>query len=377
MTDSIEVVWIDNSESFAQISRAWKSKELLAIDTEFERRTTYYPKLALVQVFDGEKIFLIDPLKVECPDEFREICRSSEIVKVIHSAKEDLETLFYSWQCKFNQLFDTQVAYAFLKGESSKGYAALVESYCHIIVDKEETQSDWLVRPLQQTQLQYASKDVEFLLTLFEQLDESLREREFYQLFVSECDEICNNIIKPSQPEIDYRNAKGVCKLNGIQLVLFKQLFKWREMQAIENNRTRNHIFRDNQLVDIALMQPLTKKALQNIEGVHPRSLRLYSEAVLGLVSEFDSGTGEPLLPVVPNSRDVSGHKRLTEQLLGRAGNIAGHNGIPPSLLLSKRMARKIATSYLTQENQPAIWSGWRKRLLQTDFEQISSEFSG
>ena len=158
-----EVKWIDDNQTFAGLAQSWRSLPYLALDTEFERRTTYYPKFALLQIYDGQSIYLIDPLKVECCDAFRELMADPQVDKILHSVKEDLEVLFYSWQCQLQGLFDTQVAYAFTNGEASMGYARMVAEMCDITLAKEATQSDWLKRPLSAVQLDYAAKDVLYL----------------------------------------------------------------------------------------------------------------------------------------------------------------------------------------------------------------------
>ena len=315
MNSKPSVVWINDSVSFANLADKWLDVSMLAIDTEFERRTTYYPILALVQIFDGETVYLIDPLKVECPDSFRSICQNDKIVKVMHSAREDLEVFYYSWGCRFKGLFDTQVAYAFNSGEISKGYAGLVEALCRVLLDKQATQSNWMLRPLSDKQLDYAAKDVLYLPKIYLQLSRSLADKTFNHLFKLECEELCTLAIKSPDYAKDYREAKDVWRLNKKQLSLFKQLYQWREETAIKDDRTKNHILRDPQLVQVAISQPKSKTALQKIEDFHPRAFRLYYQEILDIVSRFNAEPSDEA-NCVANPRDVSQLNLLSDNFL-------------------------------------------------------------
>ena len=375
LTDNPQVVWISDNAAFVHAAEAWRECEFLAIDTEFERRTTYYPILALVQVFDGEMIYLIDPLEVECPQAFRDVLADDKIVKILHSAKEDLEVFYFSWQCLIKGLFDTQVAHAFAHSVNSIGYAALVSQICDVQLGKEATQSDWLARPLSANQQDYAAKDVLYLAKLYQSLSQDLSSKKSLSLFQSECSELTQGVLKQPDFEQDYRNAKEVCRLTSEQLIVFKRLYQWREKVAVENNRTRNHIAKDGILVKIAMLKPRTKKFLQKLDGLHPKSVRLYGDEIVSIVAESLSTTQESLQQV-PNPRDVDGMKLLTDSFLKESSRLAAAEGIDASLLGSKRMLRKVALAYLTGEAFPDLWLGWRGDILKPEFDRIISEFN-
>lgn len=373
MSNYPDVKWVDNQKEFNSIVQSWVNVKYLAIDTEFERRTTYYPILALLQIFDGESVYLLDPLKVECTDTFRSICENANIIKIMHSAKEDLEVFFYSWNCQFNGLFDTQVAYAFDSGEISVGYAALVEQLCDEQLSKEETQSNWLARPLSKTQLEYAAKDVIYLPDLYQKLNAKLELKPYLKWFQYECDEMCNHVLHQPDYQSDYRQAKEVWRLDGEQLGVFKLLYQWREETAIKENRTRNHIIRDAQLVQLAGLMPQTKSDFYKIKDLHPKSIRLYSEAMIGIIEHFKNTNSTPLIPV-PNPRDLPYFNQLSHSFSKVVEEVAKNNQISANVLASKRLTRKLTFSYLAKEEFPSLWSGWRATLLKPQFDQIFSQ---
>jgi ribonuclease D len=374
MSDTpVEVVWLDSSQAFAEIAASWLNSDCLAIDTEFERRTTYYPILALVQVYDGKKVYLIDPLAVECPPVFRQICADPSIIKIMHSAREDLEVFYYSWQCKINGLFDSQIAYSFLNEALSIGYAPLVEKLCAISLDKEQTQSDWIKRPLSAKQHDYAANDVLYLIKIYQDLAEQIKSKPFYDLFKQECQELTQVAIKPTDLTSDYRDAKDVWKLKPTDLALFHQLYNWRERTAIDHDRTRNHILRDPELVQVAIVKPKSKTALSKVDNFHPRSFRLYWQAITELVNQYTDPDDLP--SAIANPRDIKNLNLLTDRLLSQVKQVAKQKQLMPSLLMSKRIARKIAFAHLTGEKLPPGFSGWRANLLKPVFDSILTEF--
>jgi len=346
----------------------------LAIDTEFERRTTYYAKLALLQIHDGDAIYLIDPLTTDCPESLRTVFADPKITKILHSSKEDLEVLYTSWNCKVNGLFDTQVAYSFMHQELSIGYAKLVEEMTGIFVSKGETNSDWLKRPLSDRQLNYAAKDVLYLIDIFNQLKSQISNKSYFKFFQAECDEYCEGAYTKMESLADYRDAKDVSQLDETDLSLFKILFDWREKTAKKDDRTKNHIIKDQGLVQLTKMKALSTNQLKAITELHPRSVRLYAKEWFDIISNWQSSE-RTSLPVVPNPRDLKDLNRLSSTLESSVKSVAKENQLSPTLLLSKRLIKKLAYSILTNNLTPVQWQGWRKELLEKLVSEKAAEF--
>ena len=131
-------------------------------------------KLALLQVNDGEEIYLIDAILIGNPENECGFLFSESVIKIFHSCKEDLEAI-HSWTGKImDNLFDTQLANALLDGEYSIGYQGLVKEKLEIDLNKQETRSNWMRRPLSDSQLTYAAMDVEYLIYLFLEQEKEL-----------------------------------------------------------------------------------------------------------------------------------------------------------------------------------------------------------
>lgn len=159
--------YIESIEDLACLNEELLEKSFLGVDTEFRRTTKDNMRLALLQVNDGEEIYLIDTLKILDPGNHSSFLFSDSVLKIFHSCKEDIEAIF-SWTDKeLVNIFDTQIANSLLNGDFTIGYKGLVEKDLDIVINKDETRSNWLRRPLSESQLKYAALDVEYLTHLY------------------------------------------------------------------------------------------------------------------------------------------------------------------------------------------------------------------
>tara|TARA_B100001250_G_scaffold65148_1_gene51629 strand:+ start:48260 stop:49093 length:834 start_codon:yes stop_codon:yes gene_type:complete len=166
--------YIHSVEDLSFLNKELLQKPYLGVDTEFRRTTKDNMRLALLQVNDGEEIYIIDAVSIGNPEDNCDFLISDSVVKIFHSCKEDLEAI-YSWTGRvMKNLFDTQLANAFLDGDYSIGYQGLVEKKLDITLDKKETRSNWIRRPLSDAQLSYAASDVEYLIHLFIEQEQEL-----------------------------------------------------------------------------------------------------------------------------------------------------------------------------------------------------------
>ncbi len=166
--------YIDSIEDLSFLNKELLQKSYVGVDTEFRRTTKDNMRLALLQVNDGEEIYLIDTVSIGDPEDNCNFLISDSVIKIFHSCKEDIEAI-YSWTGNvMRNLFDTQLAHAFLDGQYSIGYQGLVEEKLGITLDKKETRSNWIRRPLSDSQLSYAASDVEYLIYIFIEQEKEL-----------------------------------------------------------------------------------------------------------------------------------------------------------------------------------------------------------
>lgn len=192
--------YINSISDLEVLNKELLHKPFLGVDTEFRRTRKDNMKLALLQINDAEEIYIIDPLLIEDPGDQCSFLFSSAVIKIFHSCKEDIEAI-YSWSGGvMSNLFDTQLAEAFLNGDYSIGYQSLVEKKLGILIDKKETRSNWIRRPLTDSQLSYATSDVEFLIYLFLEQKESLIESKKLDWLNEEIDFLISDIFLSTLP---------------------------------------------------------------------------------------------------------------------------------------------------------------------------------
>ena len=159
--------YIDSLEDLAYLNEELLKSPYLGIDTEFRRTTKDNMQLALLQVNDAEEIYLIDTISIGEPESHADFLFSKSVLKILHSCKEDLEAIYAWTDREIKNIFDTQIANALLNGNFSIGYQSLVQQELDIVLNKSETRSNWLRRPLSESQLKYAALDVEYLIHIY------------------------------------------------------------------------------------------------------------------------------------------------------------------------------------------------------------------
>jgi len=188
---------IETVEDLNFLNKELLLKPYVGVDTEFRRTTKDNMRLALLQINDGEEIYLVDTVLINDPKDNCSFLFSESVTKIFHSCKEDIEAI-YSWTGKkMVNLFDTQLAEAFLNGHYSIGYQGLVAEKIGITVDKGETRSNWIRRPLTDSQLNYAASDVEFLIELFIEQNKSLKASNKLEWHNEELDFLSSRIFLP------------------------------------------------------------------------------------------------------------------------------------------------------------------------------------
>ena len=228
---------------------------VVAIDTEFERRYTYRPILSIVQLKkEGEEPVVYDVYKKknERLVDLLEVLSDENVVKVIHSARQDVEAIFYRFRIEIQNVFDTQIAYKLIKNEHDVGYAKMVEDYCDkkIVKQKSLQNSNWLKRPLTDEQISYAKQDVAFLHEVYHKMMDffSKNERKYKQ-FQAECSILEDEKNYSFNPQNAWRKIEHKF-IHNINRNLIKEMFILREKLAYKVNIPREFAIKTGNLLD-------------------------------------------------------------------------------------------------------------------------------
>ena len=267
-----------------------------AIDTEFHRERSYFPRVALIQINNGSEIVLIDPLAVS-PEPLADLLRSDGVA-VLHASSQDLE-VFQHWAGELpREIFDTQLAAGFT-GMSTPSLAALHDRVLRISLPKTSRLTDWLARPLTTDQLDYAASDVLHLLELRDRLVEDLTERGRLQWAKDEFEGVRTVPRGQRDPDEAWRRIKAVRQLKGPSLGAARALAAWRENRAADLDQPVRFILSDLALVGIAQRRPTTADQLRQVRGVDDRLAKGDTgETILRLVAE-----GQELPPLPRQNR--------------------------------------------------------------------------
>jgi ribonuclease D len=286
------------------------------------------------------------------------------VVKVLHACSEDLEVFLRLTGSLPAPLFDTQLAAGYLNLGFSMGYSRLVQAVLNIELPKGETRSDWLQRPLSETQVSYAAEDVLHLAEVYLQLQAQLG-ADKYRWVLEDGAELVANQGRELDPELAYREAKLAWKLSPQQLAVLKVLCAWREREARARNQPRNRIIREHSLWPLARTQPDNLVALARIEDMHPKTVRQDGELILQMIRQaatIPSADWPPALaePLPLEASSLLKKLRAIGQREGERLNIA-----PELMLRKKTLEALLKTGYPKGPYQlPDSLRGWRRELM-------------
>lgn len=241
--------YISDSKGLSFLSKQLCNTPIFGIDTEFDWRRTYFPKVSLIQISVNGKLFVIDCLKINPKDFLKIYLENNEILKVFHSVRSDTTVLSKSLSIKTKNVFDIQQADKLLTKSDIKSYGKIVKNFFGINLEKSETNSNWLKRPLSEDQIKYALDDVDFLLEIYNYQIKQLKKSNLIEkaLALSEKEAILGNESLKKLRLIKLKNKFS--KRN-------KKIFLWREEIAEKDNVPPAYIFKDKHL-----------KKLSNIES--------------------------------------------------------------------------------------------------------------
>ncbi|WP_239692593.1 ribonuclease D [Microbulbifer mangrovi] len=351
-------VWIDSSAELAELCERLRSQGAVALDTEFMRSRTFYPLPALVQLGDGKRCYLIDNLAIEDLEPLRALLVDTRVVKIMHSCSEDLETLDRLLGVVPEPIFDTQIAAAITGMRSGLGYAATVSALLQIDLPKSETRSDWLQRPLSESQKNYAALDVAWLPLVYALLLKKLREQDRLDWLREDCSALIEAARNPEPFDQYYRKVKGAWRLNSDQLAVLQDLCAWREREARARNMPRNHLLKENVCMSLAQAMPKYLATLSQ-PGLEGKTLRKYGETLLQIITAAGGREDKPpRLPQPLNRAQGEVLKLLREDVnaLAEAANL------PPEILV-----RKKELETLVQSGTPELEGrlcGWRRQVV-------------
>lgn len=349
-----DFIYIDSNAQLADVAEQCADARLLALDTEFQRETTFYPIAGLIQLGNGDHQYLIDPLKIDDWAPLQTLLNNSSY-KLLHACSEDLEVFARLCNTLPQPLLDTQIGAALAGFGFSLSYQALVKACLDIEVGKEQTRSDWLRRPLSTEQCHYAALDVAYLPPIFEVIADRLQQKNRFDWWLQEGAGTIAASRDATAPEYYYLKLSGGWRLRGAQVAVLRELCAWREREARRRNVPRGRIVKDAQCIDIARLLPRNAAELSAVPELHPQTQRVDGENILGIVeiAQQISAAEWPAPVSAPLPREWGDRLKKLRQLIDER---ARELDIPAELLARKRDCEMLLR---TGELSDAL-RGWR-----------------
>jgi len=332
------------------------SPSRVGLDTEFIRERTFWPQLALVQVAierdDGIEVLLVDPLAPGIPEALRPMLADPAILKIMHSASEDLVAFAHACGVAPAPLFDTQIAAALAGTGGGMGYQRLVQEALGIPLAKGETRSDWLRRPLSDTQLEYAVDDVAHLFALHDVLAGQLAALGRSAWLEEDCARLvatAGNLEGDRWPQL---GGRAGLFLDADAQRRLARLLRWREQHARQQDRPRSWIL-DNELATLLARDPPADiAALQRRLDAHPKAPRKLHQAIWQALT-----TALPDEADMPLSRGEEPDRKQLKRLQQAVAERSAALGLPDGVLAS----RKWLEAMVEGADWPGALAGWRR----------------
>jgi ribonuclease D len=358
--------WISTDDGLERAARRWLEHGAVALDTEFVRERTFFPRLGLVQVADERGVDLVDPLAVADLGPLRELLVAPGTLKVIHSASEDLEVFYRAAGVLPRPLFDTQIAAGLAGLAAGASYQRLVTEALGVELFKGETRTDWLARPLSEAQLAYAAEDVAYLLPLYQQVRRRLADLGRLEWALEDSQALLDESRFDPEPEAAHRRVRGAGRLDRRGLQVLQALAAWRDREARRRDLPRGFLLRDELLIALASRRPKTARDLQRLPNLDPRQAARDGATWLDLVRRALECPESDLPPEPARLQPTAEVRSLETALRDIVRRRAAGLEIPPELLASRRTLDSVLRSTFL-DRQPALpeeLRGWRREIV-------------
>ena len=365
--------WIDNDTDLDRLIGELEAFSTIAIDTEFHRERTYFPRLALVQLGwqtpQGLRIALIDPLA--CRAERMASLFTADREFLFHACQQDLDVLTHSFGSIPRKVFDTQIAAGFL-GYSTPSLANLINAELRQTLPKGDRLTDWLRRPLTPAQRTYAAADVEFLFSLRDSLMVKLEAKGRSEWALDACSEALTKKMGPADPGEAWLKLKDVRALKARSRGVLAALAEWRERRAMASDIPPRQVLADLALHGIAQREPSTLDELRQARGVDDRHVRgAFAQEILEAVKQ---GRQHPVEMPVPEGDELERHLRPAITLVSAwISEVARREQIDPMFLAT----RSDIVDFLRGSPESRLGSGWRRSMVGDQLGRLIEGRSG
>ena len=351
--------YVKESKQLKKLCKQFNNAKHLTIDTEFIREKTYWPKLCLIQIYDGKEKVIIDPLEKNLDlDPFFKILNDKKIIKIFHAGRQDIE-IFYNLTKKIpKNIFDTQIAAMVCGFGDSIGYDTLVSQILKKKIDKTSRFTNWSNRPLSKKQIDYAISDVTYLFDIYPIIRDQIVKNNRENWLKEELAILTSKSTYDLNPDDSWKRLK-IKSLNKNSVGILVQLSKWREKKAQERNLPRGNIIRDEVIYEVCSSQPKNEGDFNNLRSFNRKgSLKKeYINEIIQAVKNGKSMNQSDLPNIQPQKRLPTGISSKISILKILLDTVSEQYGVAQKLIANRNDLQELI---LDDKANVKTLKGWR-----------------
>ncbi|OEU65729.1 MAG: hypothetical protein BBJ57_11765 [Desulfobacterales bacterium PC51MH44] len=362
---------IDTISELENVSRILEREKAVGIDLEADSMYHFIEKVCLIQMATKKTSFVIDPLRIKDLSPLKFLFSRQDITKIFHGADYDVRSLYRDFKIEINNLFDTEVACRFV-GIKETGLETVLKQFFKVNLNKKYQKKDWSKRPLPQEMIDYAARDVIYLVPLAQILIKELEKKGRLSWVLEECDYLSKVRSVSSDDEPLFLKFKGAGRLKSRSLGVLEALLQFRKQVAQKKDRPLFKIIGNAALMKITLARPVTLRRLKGIGALSAKQINMYGN---GLIEAVDKALKAPEneLPVYPRKKAPVLSQKVPKRVKAikkwrdkRAKELA----IDPALLCNKALLTAIAVQKPTDTKGLATiknMKDWQKKAFGED----------
>lgn len=361
--------FIQQQQDLTPVLEKMDRNEVYGLDTEFIKVDTLWPKLGVFQINVENNVYLLDGTTLDLSEFWNKLFRAQQ--NVFHACSEDIDLIYHYAQHKtLNNVFDTQVGMSFLGHGLQVSYQNALKQMLDVDIDKGETRSNWLARPLSPAQLSYAANDVLYLMNLSEKVKQELDSKSLLHFALEDCQHLTQEIATETPLHLLYQDI-GNYRHSRRQLMQLQQLAVWREQMVKALNTPRSFILKNSSMIDLVEKNPKNAFQLSGVKDIRQNVVREHGTTILDLVKFLPEQADWPLRmarPIRHSSKDVG------EKIDHLIQNVVNETSIPKEVLMRKKWMNALhqhVVFHNDEQDLPDYLLGWRYDLLTQPLIQL------
>ena len=354
--------FIHQQKDFENVLALMSQNSIYGLDTEFIKVATLWPKLGVFQINVNDQIYLLDGTSLNLSAFWEKLFKAQQ--NIFHACSEDIDLIYHYAQKKnLDNVFDTQVGMSFLGHGLQVSYQNALKTMLNVDIDKGQTRSDWLARPLSDEQLNYAANDVLYLMQFADKVKTDLKQHYLLDFAHEDCRNLTQEIGEETPLELLYQDV-GNYRHSRRQLMQLQQLAVWREQMVKALNQPRSFILRNSTMLDLVEKNPKNQFQLSTIKDLRPHIVREHGKTILDLIKYLPDQSQWPLRMARPIRHSSKEGGENVEQVIQRA---VQETQIPKEVLLRKKWLNALyqhVVFHNDEQDLPNYLLGWRYELL-------------